>query len=57
MLVLGPPNQGPFNLTVGVPFSVTGLSGAVGGKFYLVAVQDQNGTTVLPISIGVTRPI
>src|SRR5688572_18413884 len=49
--VFGPPNQGPFSPTVGVPFPISGLQGTAGGKLYLVLVQDDNGSDVQPVTI------
>ena len=47
--IFGPPNQGPFALTVGVPFTVSNLPVRVGG--YIVIVQDPDGSTVVNVPI------
>ncbi|MBX2941932.1 MAG: gliding motility-associated C-terminal domain-containing protein [Cyclobacteriaceae bacterium] len=52
--VFGPPNQGPFALTVGVPFMVSNLLGSPGGRSYVIIVQDADGSTVLNETIFTT---
>ena len=52
--VFGPPNQGPFSLTVGVPFLVSNLTGSPGGRNYVIIVQDADGSTVMNATIFTT---
>ncbi|MEO7992231.1 MAG: SprB repeat-containing protein, partial [Chryseolinea sp.] len=51
VFVFGPPDAGPINATVGVPVPITGLPGTVGGKSYLVIVQDADGSTPFFVTI------
>lgn len=54
--IFGPPDQGPYNLTVGVPFLVSGLPGLPGGKTYLVVVQDSDGSSIQFVTIFAVSP-
>ncbi|GIV35679.1 MAG: hypothetical protein KatS3mg032_0058 [Cyclobacteriaceae bacterium] len=54
--IFGPPDQGPYNLTVGVPFLISGLPGQPSGKTYLVVVQDADGSTVQFVTIFAVSP-
>src|SRR5688572_27123020 len=49
--VFGPPGQGPFSPTVGVPFPITGLQGLAGGKNYLVVVADDIDNSFQTVTI------
>ncbi|MBL7858348.1 MAG: gliding motility-associated C-terminal domain-containing protein [Cyclobacteriaceae bacterium] len=51
VFVFGPPDFGPINATVGVPVPITGLPGTVGGKSYLIIVQDADGSTPFFVNI------
>ncbi|MFN3841183.1 MAG: SprB repeat-containing protein, partial [Cyclobacteriaceae bacterium] len=54
--IFGPPDQGPHNLTVGVPFPVTDLPGLPGGKTYIVIVQDADGSSFQFVTIFSISP-